>query len=61
VTGIFMFFHWDFGQMTLAHEWLGWIFLLGAGAHIAANLRPLKMHLASRWGKVSVAAFATVC
>lgn len=59
-TGILMFFDWNRGLTTVVHQWFSWFFLLGAGGHIAANMRPLKNHLKSRWGKASVAVFAVV-
>ena len=60
VSGVLMFFHWDTGLTAGAHQWCSWLFLLGAGGHIAANFRPFKNHLNFRWGRVSIAAFATV-
>ena len=60
VSGVLMFFHWDTGLTAGAHQWCSWLFLLGAGGHIAANFRPFRNHLDSRWGRVSVAAFVTV-
>ena len=38
------------------HEWFSWLFLAGAVAHLVVNVRPLTLHLKSRWGKFSVAA-----
>lgn len=58
VTGVLMFFDVEFGLVTIAHQWLSWLFLLGAVAHIVANARPFQNHLKSRWGKTSVAVFA---
>jgi hypothetical protein len=60
VSGVLMFFRWDTGLIAGAHQWFSWCFLLGAGGHITANFRPFKNHLNSRWGRVSVAAFAMV-
>lgn len=59
-TGIAMFFEWDRGLTVVVHQWFSWFFLLGAGGHIAANIRPFKNHLKSGWGMVSVATFAAV-
>jgi hypothetical protein len=59
-TGVLMFFEWDRGLTTVVHQWFSWLFLAGAGGHIAANLRPFKSHLKSRCGKASVAAFTVV-
>jgi hypothetical protein len=59
-TGVLMFFEWNPGPTTVVHQWFSWFFLVGAGGHIAANLRPFKNHLKSRWGKASVAVFTAV-
>ncbi len=59
-TGVLMFFGLDRGLTGEAHEWFSWLFLAGAGAHIAANSRPFLNHLKSRWGKASVATFVVV-
>lgn len=58
MTGILMFFGWTAGLTTVAHQWLSWFFLLGAGGHIAANWRPLRNHLKAAWGRASLACFA---
>lgn len=47
-TGVLMFFEYEGGLITVVHQWFSWIFLLGAGAHIAINLRPFQNHLRSR-------------
>ena len=59
-TGILMFLEWERGLMTVVHQWFSWFFILGVGGHIAVNLRPLKSHLKSRWGKASVMVFAAI-
>ncbi len=59
-TGATMFFNWNHGLTTVVHQWFSWLFLFGASGHIAANIRPLKNHLRSRWGKASVVLFASV-
>ena len=33
VTGILMFFHWDSGLNKAAHEWLGWLMIIGVALH----------------------------
>lgn len=48
-TGILMFFGWNTGLTTVAHQWLSWFFLLSAGGHIAANWRPFRNHLKTGW------------
>jgi len=40
VTGIMMFFHWNIGAVKLAHEWLGWLLVIGGIAHLLVNWRP---------------------
>lgn len=60
VTGVMMFFDLVPGYVSFAHEWFSWLFLLGAGGHIAINLRPLTKHLQSGWGRANVAIFAIV-
>lgn len=37
VTGVLMFFHLDTGLNKQAHEWLGWVLLIGVSLHLAAN------------------------
>ncbi len=59
-TGVAMFFEWNYGLTTVVHQWFSWLFLLGAVGHIVANFRPLRNHLKSRWGKVSVTLFMGV-
>lgn len=59
-TGILMFFEWERGLMTVAHQWLSWLLVIAVAGHIVVNLRPLKSHLRSRWGKASVAVFAAI-
>ena len=59
-TGVLMFFEWERGLTTVAHQWFSWLFLFGVGGHIAVNVRPFKIHLKSRWGKTTLAAFTVV-
>ena len=60
VTGILMFFEWDRGLVVVVHQWSSWMLVLGASGHIVANFRPLKNHLRSRWGALSVGAFSLI-
>ena len=55
-TGVLMFFDVRGGLISEVHEWFSWAFLAGAVAHLVVNVRPLTLHLKSRWGKVSIAA-----
>ncbi len=60
VTGVLMFFELDVGLTAVIHQWFSWAFLIGAGAHVALNIRPFRNHLKSAWGRTSVAVFAVV-
>jgi len=60
VTGIVMFFEADHGLTTVVHQWFSWIFVIGAGGHIAANVRPFINHLKTRGGQAYLAVFAAV-
>ena len=40
VTGVLMFFHLNVGMVKLLHEWLSWLFVAGAVAHLAVNWGP---------------------
>lgn len=59
-TGVAMFFGWNHGLTTVVHQWFSWLFLIGAGSHIALHFRSLRHHLQSRWGRASAAVFACV-
>jgi hypothetical protein len=59
-TGVLMFFGWDRGLTTAAHQWFSWLFLAAAGAHIAVNVRPFKNHLKSSRGQASAAVSVVV-
>lgn len=59
-TGVLMYFEWERGLTTVVHQWLSWLFLAGAGGHIAADLRPFNNHLKSHWGQASIAVFMVV-
>jgi len=60
-TGILMFFEQEsLGIITIVHQWFSWLFLLGAGSHIAANFYPFKKHLKTPWGKISAISFLSV-
>jgi hypothetical protein len=37
VTGIMLFFHVNVGLAKLAHEWLGWVLVVGGVAHLFVN------------------------
>ncbi len=60
VTGLLMFFHLDRGLNHLAHEWLGWLLVVGVACHVTANFLGLKKHISSRTGKAVVAAFVAI-
>ncbi|WP_159264210.1 hypothetical protein [Komagataeibacter xylinus] len=56
-TGSLMFFWFGSGLLAVVHRWCSWIFLVAAGGHIAANVRPFKNHLKSGIGAASAATF----
>ena len=56
-TGLLLFFEWNTGVTTVAHQWFSWFFLAGVAGHLAINFRPLKNHLKSAWGRASIAIF----
>lgn len=43
-TGVLMFFHLDSGLNKVAHEWLGWFLVVGAGAHLWLNWRAFSTY-----------------
>ncbi len=52
VTGILLFFHAATGLNKAVHEWLSWVFLVGAAVHLALNFAPFKKYLTQRKGQV---------
>lgn len=60
VTGVLMFFHLDTGLNKQAHEWLGWVLLIGVSLHVAANLLAFKRYLTQRRAQGVVGVFALV-
>ena len=61
VTGVLMFFEQSsLGLITIVHQWFSWLFLLGVAGHITANIVPLKSHLKTAWGKVSLLLFTLI-
>lgn len=60
VTGLLMFFHLDRGLNHLAHEWIGWLLVVGVACHVAANFFGIKKHLAGNIGKAVVIAFMLI-
>jgi hypothetical protein len=61
VTGLLMFFHFDSGLNKLAHEWLGWVLVAGAGLHVAVNWNAFRRYfVSSAVGRAVIAAFALV-
>ncbi|MCI5142023.1 MAG: DUF4405 domain-containing protein [Candidatus Electrothrix sp. ATG1] len=51
-TGVLLFFHAATGLNKAIHEWLSWVFLIGAVLHLAANFTTFKKYLAQRKGQV---------
>lgn len=61
VTGILMFFHAEIGLNKLAHEWLGWVFVIGALTHIIVNWNAFKRYFSSsNLARAIVGSFAIV-
>ncbi len=60
VTGLLMFFHLDRGLNHLAHEWLGWVLVVGVACHIAANFLGFKKHISGSLGKAVIVAFLLI-
>ncbi|MFA7275962.1 MAG: DUF4405 domain-containing protein [Pseudobdellovibrionaceae bacterium] len=60
VTGVLIFFHLDSGLNKEAHEWLGWVLLIGAAAHIVSNFTAFKKRLMQPLTKVIIGLFATI-
>jgi len=57
VTGALLFFEADTGFAKLAHQWLGWLLIVGAIAHAYTNRAALLAHLSGARGRAVVAAF----
>ncbi|WP_432447942.1 DUF4405 domain-containing protein [Aliiroseovarius marinus] len=45
VTGILMFFHLETMLGKVVHEWAGWLMVIGVGAHVVLNWRPMTLYL----------------
>jgi Domain of unknown function (DUF4405) len=61
VTGVLMFFHLDRGLNKLAHEWLGWIFVVGVAAHAIVNWKSFTRYfLANGIGRAIIGLSAIV-
>jgi hypothetical protein len=57
VTGILLFFHADTGLNKAVHEWLSWVFLIGAILHLTLNFAPFKKYLTQRKAQVLMGSF----
>jgi cytochrome bd-type quinol oxidase subunit 1 len=51
VTGVLMFFHLDTAWNKAAHEWLSWLLLAGAAAHITANFTAFRRYFSAPKGR----------
>ncbi len=56
VTGVLLFFHAATGLNKAVHEWLSWVFLIGAVVHLALNFAPFKKYLGQRKGQLLMGA-----
>ncbi len=54
-TGILIFFHLNIGLVKPAHEWLSWLFVLGAAGHVFFHWRACARHLAGPVGRIAAA------
>ncbi len=59
-SGILLFFHINIGLVKLAHQWLSWIFVIGAGLHVAVNRKPLGTTIVKPTGALIVMLFLVV-
>lgn len=59
-TGIVMFFHLNSGLVKLAHEWLGWLLVIGVIAHVAINWRPFVRYFCKPAGIAIMAVLLTL-
>ena len=57
LSGILMFFHLNVGLVKLAHEWLGWLLVIGAIAHLVVNWRPFLGYFRKPAGLAIMAIF----
>lgn len=57
VTGVLLFFEADTGFAKLAHQWLGWLLVIGAIAHAYTNRASLGAHLRGAKGRAVLAVF----
>lgn len=57
VTGVLLFFHAATGLNKAVHEWLSWVFLIGAVFHLILNFTSFKKHLTLRKGQVLIGTF----
>lgn len=60
LTGVLMFFHLDSGLNKNAHEWLGWLLVLGAGSHVVVNWPAFKRYFGKPAGRVLIGLCAAV-
>ena len=58
VTGIMLFFHCSIGATKLAHEWLGWLLIIGGAAHLLVNWKTFLAYLRKPAG---IAIMASLC
>lgn len=60
VTGVMLFFKMKIGFVPIVHEWLSWVFIIGAIVHCLLNLKPLKGSLFRPTGAIIVILFLVV-
>lgn len=60
VSGILLFFHVNIGLIKMAHQWLSWIFVIGAFWHMGLNWKPLRGTIGKPVGATIVVVFLAV-
>lgn len=54
VTGVAMFFHVSTPLGVGVHEWLGWVFVVGIGAHIITNWQTARAHASHKRNQIAL-------
>jgi len=57
VTGIMLFFKINLGLVKFAHEWLSWVLVIGAVAHVFINWHVMARCVSKPLGQVIVTLF----
>lgn len=60
VSGVMMFFHLNGGAVKFAHEWLGWLMVIGGVAHVLVNWQSFLKYFRKPIGAVIVASIVAL-